>query len=126
MRTSKLVIQALIVTLFVMPGANVAVAAAQTQAEKRAATQDRERIFGSQLMTPEERAEHRAKMRSLKTREEREAFRIEHHKKMQERAAKMGKTLPDVPPAQGCGAKCVGEGCADAKCAESGTGGAGY
>lgn len=124
----KLLLNTLIAALFMIPGANSAIAADQAKVtqEKQAGAQDKELIYGSQLMTREERAEHRAKMRSLKTREEREAFRIEHHKKMQERAAKMGKTLPDMPPAQGCGAGCVGTGCGGAKCAESGSGGTGY
>jgi hypothetical protein len=51
-------------------------------------------IYGSQLMTPAERAEYQAKMRSLKTQEERDALRLEHHKQM-------GVTLPEVPPAGG-------------------------
>ena len=37
--------------------------------------------YGSQLMSPKERAEHRAKMMSLPP-SEREAYRTEHHKVM--------------------------------------------
>ena len=48
-------------------------------------------------MTPEERAEHQTKILSLKTAEEREQFRIEHHKKMQGRAKEKGVTIPDQP-----------------------------
>ena len=55
--------------------------------------------YGSQLMSPEERAEHRAKMRSLSP-SEREAYRTEHHKVMKERAESMGLSMPDQPPAQ--------------------------
>lgn len=58
-------------------------------------TQNREPIYGSKLMTRQERAEYRARVRSLKTKEEREAFRMEHHRKMQERAREKGKALPD-------------------------------
>jgi len=124
----KIFLNSLVAALFMIPGAHSAVAADQAKVsqEKQAGASDKEQIYGSQLMTREERAEHRAKMRSLKTREEREAFRIEHHKKMQERATKMGKTLPDMPPAQGCGAGCVGTGCGGARCAESAPGGTGY
>lgn len=75
----------------------------KTRQETQTQTQSREQIYGSQLMTRRERAEYRAKMRSLKTTEEREAFRMEHHQKMQERAKEMGKTLPGMPPAQGGG-----------------------
>lgn len=67
-------------------------------------TQDKDRvqdqIYGSQLMTAKERNEHRAKMRSMHTAEEREAYQLEHHKQMQERAREKGITLPDEPPAQ--------------------------
>ena len=58
--------------------------------------------YGSQLMSPEERAEHRAKMRSLPP-SEREAYRAEHHEEMKKRAESMGLSLPDEPPAYGGG-----------------------
>jgi len=61
-----------------------------------AADQD---IYGSQLMTVQERAEHRNKMRAAKTAEERERIRAEHHEQMKVRAKERGVTLPDVPPA---------------------------
>jgi hypothetical protein len=54
-------------------------------------------VTGRQLMTPEERAEHRAKMQSM-TPERRQAYREEMHKKMQERAKQMGMSLPENPP----------------------------
>lgn len=62
-----------------------------------------ERIYGYELMTPQERIEYQARMRALNTEQEREAFRLEHHKKMQERAKAQGKTLPDAPPGMGPG-----------------------
>lgn len=58
-------------------------------------------IYGSQLMTEQERIEHRDKLRNAKTREEREQIRLEHHEKMKERARAQGITLPDKPPASG-------------------------
>lgn len=58
-------------------------------------------IYGSRLMTPQERLEYRNKMRSLKTPEERQALRLEHHQAMQARARERGITLPDAPPAGG-------------------------
>lgn len=58
---------------------------------------DRDQVFGWQLMTEQERNEFRAKMRSLKTAEEREALRREHHKEMQVRAKERGVTLPEMP-----------------------------
>jgi hypothetical protein len=60
-------------------------------------------IYGSQLMTRQERMEYRNQMRSTKTQEERNTLRLEHHKKMQERAKEKGVTLPDTPPANGAG-----------------------
>lgn len=65
--------------------------------------QAQEPIYGSQLMTRQERIEHRNKMRSLKTPEERQAYRAEHHRLMQERAKERGVTLPDMPPPRGPG-----------------------
>ena len=62
-----------------------------------------EPIYGHQLMTDAERAEYRAKMRTSKTREERDALRLEHHKLMQARAKEKGVTLPDLPPCPGMG-----------------------
>lgn len=62
-----------------------------------------EPIYGSQLMTNQERMEQRAKMNTAKTPQEREQVRLEHHEKMQLRAKERGATLPDTPPAQGGG-----------------------
>lgn len=62
-----------------------------------------EPIYGYQLMTEQERAEHRAKMQSFQTEQEREAYRQEHHKMMQERAKAQGITLPDEPMPRGQG-----------------------
>jgi len=62
-----------------------------------------EPIYGYQLMTEQERAEHRAKMQSFQTEQEREAYRQEHHKMMQERAKAQGVTLPDEPMPRGQG-----------------------
>ena len=55
-------------------------------------------IYGSQLMTPEERAAYHAKLSAAKTEKERNAIRAQHYKEMQERAKKLGKTLPPAPP----------------------------
>lgn len=64
--------------------------------------QAEEFVFGRELMTQEELTEHRAKMRTL-TGEEREAYRLEHHEKMQERAKQRGVTIPDEPAIRGKG-----------------------
>ncbi len=81
---------------------SVAVAQEQVPPAKQQA-QDQEYIYGSQLMTEQERAEHRAKMRAAKTDQEREKIRLDHHKKMQARAKERGVTLPDEPLPRGGG-----------------------
>jgi hypothetical protein len=60
-------------------------------------------IYGSQLMTEQERLEYRERMRAATTAEERERIRLEHHAQMQERAREMGIELPDEPPMTGMG-----------------------
>lgn len=61
-------------------------------------------VYGRQLMTPEELAAHRARMRAATSTEERARIREEHHARMLERARERGVTLPDEPPAHGMGA----------------------
>jgi hypothetical protein len=78
------------------------VMASGDEAPVRAETQQ-EYAYGWQLMTDQERAEHRMKMRSFRTNEEREAYRLEHHQLMQERAREQGVTLPDEPLPRGQG-----------------------
>lgn len=74
-----------------------AVASAQTEPT------DQRPIYGSQLMNEQERFEYRQRMRSAASDTEREQIRMEHHQAMQERAQRMGVTLPDEPPARGMG-----------------------
>lgn len=62
-----------------------------------AAKAAKDQIYGSQLMTRQERMEHRAKLRAAKSAEEREQIRKEHHEQMQQRAKEKGVTLPDMP-----------------------------
>ena len=62
-----------------------------------------EQVYGSQMMTKEERIAYRTKMRSAKTQEERQKIRADHHDEMVVRAKERGVTLPDVPPAMGGG-----------------------
>jgi len=70
---------------------------------KTAAAQDTPQIYGSQLMTQQERFEHRRRMQNAETLEERERVRAEHHERMAARAKERGVTLPDEPPARGMG-----------------------
>lgn len=83
-----------------------AMAALPVQAAQPGATEQQQAkppIYGRQLMTPDERREYHQKMRNLKTKEERQAFRQEHHQQMQARAKEKGVTLPDAPPPRGGG-----------------------
>ncbi|MDP2242004.1 MAG: hypothetical protein Q8K18_17855 [Burkholderiales bacterium] len=82
---------------------------AEQQSPKPAAKKMAPPIYGSQLMTQQERDEYRARMRAAKTPEAREAVRAEHHQAMQVRAKERGVTLPDKPrtdsgPGKGPGA----------------------
>jgi hypothetical protein len=73
----------------------------QNQIQTQEQIQEQEQIYGSQLMTPEERTEFRTRMRAATTNEEREQIRREHHEQMQVRAKQQGVTLPDEPPVHG-------------------------
>jgi len=88
--------------------AMVSVANAADKDQDRQQTQDKDQIqdrqiYGSQLMTQQERSEYRAQMRNAKTTQEREQIRKEHHERMKVRAKEKGLTLPDEPPARGMG-----------------------
>lgn len=52
---------------------------------------------GSPLMSPEELAQHREKLRSLKTEEERKAYLAEHRKMLRERARQQRLKQPEAP-----------------------------
>jgi hypothetical protein len=49
-------------------------------------------------------------MSAAKTAKEREQIRNEHHERMKERTVERGLTLPEGPPARGCGMGPGGEG----------------
>ena len=70
----------------------------QDQAQSRQTIRDQD-IYGSEMMTSEERNEYRQKMRAAGSAEERERLRAEHHEQMKERAQARGMTLPDQPRA---------------------------
>lgn len=56
-----------------------------------------DQVYGWQLMSEQERLEHRTKIQNMKTEKERNQYRLEHHKKMEQRAKEQGKTMPDMP-----------------------------
>ena len=95
----QLIVSTLAMTILLSTG--IAFAADQDRDQLQA--QDRNQVYGSQLMTPEERAEHRTRMRAARTPQEREQIRMQQHKRMQERARARGLTLPDEPPMRGGG-----------------------
>jgi hypothetical protein len=99
MKRRILVLFTLVIVLSLSTGS--ALAADQERAQE--SVQKQEQIYGSQLMTQQERSEYRAKMRTAKTAEEREQMRKEHHERMKERAAERGVTLTEEPPARGRG-----------------------
>jgi len=86
-----------------------AAALAENQAQEQARDPAQEQLrgqpqtYGSHLMTEQERAEHRARMRAATTAEERERIRKEHHERMELRAKERGVKIPDEPPPQGGG-----------------------
>lgn len=90
-----------VVTVFLALSLGMAMAADQERAQQQ--IQPRRHIYGSQMMTPQEREEYRLKMRTAKTVEEREQIRREHHERMKALAKERGITLPDEPPARGGG-----------------------
>lgn len=84
-------------------GMSVAAAAlAQPAPKAPPTTSDTSPIYGCMLMTPQERADFRARMHAATTPQQREAIRLEHHKQMQERAKQRGVTLPEMPAAGRC------------------------
>jgi len=73
----------------------------QTMSQTQDKTQIQDQIYGSQLMTQQERNEYSSRMRSAKTVQEQEQIRADHHEQMKVRARERGVTLPDDPPARG-------------------------
>lgn len=70
---------------------------------KKSPLQSPEHVYGSQLMTEQERADYFNRMSNAASDQEREKIRREHHERMKKRAEKMGVTLPDEPPETGMG-----------------------
>jgi hypothetical protein len=98
-----------VITLGVLAGSLLAIsgvtlAAEEVKEQVRNRTQtETQPVLGRQIMTPEEKAQQRTKMRNATSTEEREKVRSEHHEEMKARAKEQGVTLPDEPPMQGQG-----------------------
>ena len=60
-------------------------------------------VYGSQIMTEQERLAYRQRMMNAESAEERLKIRAMHHEQMQKRAREMGVTLPEAPPERGQG-----------------------
>jgi septal ring factor EnvC (AmiA/AmiB activator) len=101
-RNVTLLLMSVLASILIV-SAGIAFAADQEHTRQQTQTQMQEQIYGSQLMTEQERAEYHARMRAAKTAEEREKIRKEHHERMKERAKEQGVTLPDDPPERGMG-----------------------
>lgn len=103
MKAKTLFLFASIAALSIPMGVINAADKTQDQAKQQTQTQNQKMIYGYDLMTPKERNEHREKMMSMKTEQERTAYREEHHKLMQERAREKGVEIPDAPMMRGTG-----------------------
>ena len=73
----------------------------QDRYQDRDQDRDQEQIYGSQLMTEEERMQYQAQMRNAATEAEREQIRYEHHERMVTRATERGVSIPDEMPPRG-------------------------
>lgn len=71
---------------------------ATTHEHAQAQDKNQEQIYGSQLMTQQERDEYQTRMHSAKSKEEQEQIRKVHHELMQARAKERGMSLPDMMP----------------------------
>jgi hypothetical protein len=58
--------------------------------------------MGWSMMTRQERTEHRAKIRSMKTYEECKTYVEQHHAQMTARAKDKGRSMPAQPRADAC------------------------
>jgi len=65
--------------------------------QERAMDQDGYPISGYGMMSQQEREQFRERMRSM-TPEQRQAYRLEHHERMRERAQAQGFDIEDLPP----------------------------
>lgn len=57
---------------------------------------------GWSMMTPAERREHQAKMRSMSNYDECKSYMDQHHQQMVERAKKNGRSVPAQPRRDAC------------------------
>lgn len=100
---------AMVATALLVSGPGLAADQLRERDQLQEQLQDRDRVFGWELMTVQERSQLRERLQLANTEQEREQIRLENHQQMQERARQMGVTLPDEPR-QGQGAGGFGSG----------------
>lgn len=84
-----------------MKGTSIAFAIGLMMALGTSVVSAEEYVYGRELMTDQELAEHRATLQSLQTEEAREAYLMAHHERMEQRAEEQGVQLPQEAPAAG-------------------------
>lgn len=73
-------------------------ARSRTESEKQARLRDDE-IYGHEFMSRQELKQYRRQLKTMKTAEARETFRLQHEERMRDRAMQQNRDL--VPPGQG-------------------------
>ncbi len=73
--------------------APAALSRSQVAQQEKDRQQERQRIYGYDLMTQAELEQHRDRLRVAKTQQERDAIRAEHRTQMEARAREQGVTL---------------------------------
>jgi hypothetical protein len=89
-----------------------ALAVDKMSGQQKSQTHKTDSIYGHELMTPEQRTDYRNKLRSLKTDQERNAYRMEHQKRIHKLAKAKGIPLSDKQssPVDGMGGYKEGSG----------------
>jgi TolA-binding protein len=90
---------AMVIALLTQPLYGQESSRVQQETANQVQTKSQDRIYGSELMTQQERNDYQNQMRQLNTEQERAKFRAQHHEQMKQRAKAQGKTLPDHVPA---------------------------
>lgn len=103
MKTPSLSVIAAITAMVITATAQATETNLRAQPLRLAQSIPEEPIYGSQMMTEQERNEHRAQLRSAATEQERDQIRRTHHDQMRARAKERGVTLPEEPPPRGQG-----------------------
>jgi len=94
----KRLITAIIVFAGLILFSGVFPASAQQASQKALQLKEQQgEIYGSEIMSEQERHEYARRIREAQTPQEEEQYRLEHRQQMRERAEKLGVTLPQDP-----------------------------